>query len=106
MHICFSTKFHVIYNKSLETPLFKQFKSNSENSNNASNNGSSNSTADGSVATENDASNSASNTAISNMDKTEQPLPSGWEVSYTDKGRMFFIDHNSKATTWVTYVFF
>lgn len=33
--------------------------------------------------------------------KNEQALPAGWEVSYTDTGRMFFIDHNSKATTWV-----
>ena len=33
--------------------------------------------------------------------KSEQPLPTGWEVSFTDTGRMFFIDHNTKATTWV-----
>ena len=33
--------------------------------------------------------------------KNEEPVPNGWEISYTDKGRMFFIDHVGKVTTWV-----
>lgn len=31
----------------------------------------------------------------------EAPLPSGWDFSYSDKGRMFFIDHVKKTTTWI-----
>jgi hypothetical protein len=31
----------------------------------------------------------------------EPPLPPGWNFAYTDKGRMFFIDHTSKKTTWI-----
>ena len=28
-------------------------------------------------------------------------LPSGWQMSKTDAGRVFFIDHINKRTTWV-----
>jgi E3 ubiquitin-protein ligase NEDD4 len=31
----------------------------------------------------------------------DPPLPPGWNFAYTDKGRMFFIDHTNKKTTWV-----
>jgi E3 ubiquitin-protein ligase NEDD4 len=31
----------------------------------------------------------------------EQPLPPGWDFSYSDKGRMFFIDHVNKQTSWI-----
>lgn len=31
----------------------------------------------------------------------EQPLPPGWDFSYSDKGRMFFIDHVNKTTSWI-----
>ena len=30
-----------------------------------------------------------------------QALPPGWDFSYSDKGRMFFIDHANKITTWI-----
>ncbi|KFD49498.1 hypothetical protein M513_09609 [Trichuris suis] len=30
----------------------------------------------------------------------EQPLPSGWEMSFTEEGAPFFIDHNTKTTTY------
>jgi E3 ubiquitin-protein ligase NEDD4 len=30
----------------------------------------------------------------------EPPLPPGWDFSFSDKGRMFFIDHINKVTTW------
>lgn len=31
----------------------------------------------------------------------EIALPPGWDYSYSDKGRMFFIDHVNKTTTWI-----
>lgn len=31
----------------------------------------------------------------------EAPLPPGWDFSYSDKGRMFFIDHVNKQTSWI-----
>jgi len=31
----------------------------------------------------------------------EPPLPPGWDFSRSDKGRLFFIDHVNKQTTWI-----
>lgn len=31
----------------------------------------------------------------------EPPLPPGWDFSRSDKGRIFFIDHVNKQTTWI-----
>ena len=28
------------------------------------------------------------------------PLPSGWEMRLTHTGRVYFVDHNTKTTTW------
>ena len=28
------------------------------------------------------------------------PLPSGWEMRLTSTGRVYFVDHNTKTTTW------
>jgi hypothetical protein len=28
------------------------------------------------------------------------PLPSGWEMRVTNTGRIYFVDHTSKITTW------
>ena len=28
------------------------------------------------------------------------PLPSGWEMCFTSNGRVFFVDHHTKTTTW------
>ena len=28
------------------------------------------------------------------------PLPEGWEVKYTKEGKKFFVDHNTKSTSW------
>ena len=28
-------------------------------------------------------------------------LPDGWEVTYDADGKMFFIDHLNRTTTWV-----
>ena len=33
------------------------------------------------------------------------PLPSGWQMSKNENGRMFFIDHVTKRTTWVNEYF-
>eukprot|EP01060_Flectonema_neradi_P037576 TRINITY_DN7600_c0_g1_i1.p1 TRINITY_DN7600_c0_g1~~TRINITY_DN7600_c0_g1_i1.p1 ORF type:complete len:475 (+),score=97.46 TRINITY_DN7600_c0_g1_i1:1022-2446(+) len=30
----------------------------------------------------------------------DEPLPHGWEVRLTDDGRVYFVDHNTKQTTW------
>ena len=35
------------------------------------------------------------------MDQTEElPLPPGWSVDYTLRGRKYYIDHNTKTTHW------
>jgi regulator of replication initiation timing len=30
----------------------------------------------------------------------DRPLPRGWEVRYTDNGCVYFVDHNTRSTTW------
>ncbi|XP_040279830.1 membrane-associated guanylate kinase, WW and PDZ domain-containing protein 3 isoform X3 [Bufo bufo] len=30
-----------------------------------------------------------------------EPLPKNWEMAYTDAGMIYFIDHNTKTTTWL-----
>ena len=43
---------------------------------------------------------------IVNLDETfifsvsDQPLPEGWEMRFTEQGVPFFIDHNTKSTTY------
>lgn len=32
----------------------------------------------------------------------EEPLPAGWAMSKAPNGRVFYIDHNTKMTTWVS----
>ncbi|KAM9785393.1 membrane-associated guanylate kinase, WW and PDZ domain-containing protein 3a [Neosynchiropus ocellatus] len=39
-------------------------------------------------------------TALSQEDSRE-PLPKNWEMAYTETGMVYFIDHNSKTTTWL-----
>lgn len=34
------------------------------------------------------------------MDENELPLPPGWSVDYTLRGRKYYIDHNAKTTHW------
>ncbi|KAM9581501.1 membrane-associated guanylate kinase, WW and PDZ domain-containing protein 2 isoform 9-T9 [Guaruba guarouba] len=29
------------------------------------------------------------------------PLPDNWEMAYTEKGEVYFIDHNTKTTSWL-----
>lgn len=32
----------------------------------------------------------------------EEPLPAGWAMSKAPNGRVFYIDHNTRVTTWVS----
>ncbi|NXN18456.1 MAGI3 protein, partial [Indicator maculatus] len=34
-------------------------------------------------------------------DEALEPLPKNWEMAYTDTGMIYFIDHNTKTTTWL-----
>ncbi|KAJ9456334.1 E3 ubiquitin-protein ligase pub2 [Diplonema papillatum] len=34
------------------------------------------------------------------VDASDEPLPPGWEIRTTDDGRVYFIDHNTRNTTW------
>ncbi|XP_029430105.1 membrane-associated guanylate kinase, WW and PDZ domain-containing protein 3 isoform X2 [Rhinatrema bivittatum] len=34
-------------------------------------------------------------------DDSLEPLPKNWEMAYTDTGMIYFIDHNTKTTTWL-----
>uniref|UniRef100_UPI0037E87662 membrane-associated guanylate kinase, WW and PDZ domain-containing protein 3a isoform X2 n=1 Tax=Semicossyphus pulcher TaxID=241346 RepID=UPI0037E87662 len=35
------------------------------------------------------------------QDESQEPLPKSWEMAYTETGMVYFIDHNSKTTTWL-----
>uniref|UniRef100_A0A1I7WFU5 HECT-type E3 ubiquitin transferase n=1 Tax=Heterorhabditis bacteriophora TaxID=37862 RepID=A0A1I7WFU5_HETBA len=35
-----------------------------------------------------------------NGDTDDNPLPDGWDMQIAPNGRMFFIDHRTKTTTW------
>ncbi|XP_056606175.1 membrane-associated guanylate kinase, WW and PDZ domain-containing protein 3 isoform X2 [Triplophysa dalaica] len=39
-------------------------------------------------------------TSLPRADSLE-PLPYNWEMAYTETGMVYFIDHNTKATTWL-----
>ncbi|XP_029648348.1 E3 ubiquitin-protein ligase NEDD4 isoform X2 [Octopus sinensis] len=38
--------------------------------------------------------------STSNSDVSEEPLPAGWATSVAPNSRPFFIDHNTRTTTW------
>ncbi|OXV05602.1 hypothetical protein Egran_06630 [Elaphomyces granulatus] len=45
--------------------------------------------------------NGASNTTIQQHPVSQLgPLPSGWEMRLTNTARVYFVDHNTKTTTW------
>ena len=47
-------------------------------------------------------SSSASTSTVTAAGTSEdEPLPPGWTMSRTEGGRVFFIDHNNRTTTWV-----
>ncbi|XP_063735777.1 membrane-associated guanylate kinase, WW and PDZ domain-containing protein 3a isoform X4 [Eleginops maclovinus] len=35
------------------------------------------------------------------QDESQEALPQSWETAYTETGMVYFIDHNSKTTTWL-----
>ncbi|XP_060930147.1 membrane-associated guanylate kinase, WW and PDZ domain-containing protein 3a [Limanda limanda] len=35
------------------------------------------------------------------QDESQEPLPKNMEMAYTETGMVYFIDHNSKTTTWL-----
>ncbi|KAF6733145.1 Membrane-associated guanylate kinase, WW and PDZ domain-containing protein 3 [Oryzias melastigma] len=39
--------------------------------------------------------------AWSTQDESQEPLPKNWEMAYTETGMVYFIDHNTKTTTWL-----
>ncbi|XP_064221776.1 E3 ubiquitin-protein ligase NEDD4 isoform X2 [Aotus nancymaae] len=54
-----------------------------------------------SVGPQSQASTSDSGQQVTQPSETEQGfLPKGWEVRHAPNGRPFFIDHNTKTTTW------
>lgn len=34
-------------------------------------------------------------------DESQETLPKNWEMAYTETGMVYFIDHNTKTTTWL-----
>ncbi|KAM4572954.1 membrane-associated guanylate kinase, WW and PDZ domain-containing protein 2 isoform 2-T2 [Odontesthes bonariensis] len=45
---------------------------------------------------------SKSPTKVPDVDEEELgPLPDNWEMAYTEKGEVYFIDHNTKTTSWL-----
>ncbi|KAA8590246.1 hypothetical protein FQN60_014180 [Etheostoma spectabile] len=41
-------------------------------------------------------------TNVPDIDEEELgPLPDNWEMAYTEKGEVYFIDHNTKTTSWL-----
>lgn len=55
-------------------------------------------------ATNSGTQNGEINTALDNRTNTTagaDPLPAGWEKRYTLEGRLYYLDHNIRTTTWV-----
>ena len=55
-------------------------------------------------ATNNGTQNGETNTTRDNDTNTAAgagPLPAGWEERYTPEGRVYYVDHNIRTTTWV-----
>ncbi|KAJ2958849.1 hypothetical protein NQZ79_g5591 [Umbelopsis isabellina] len=42
-----------------------------------------------------------SNTPSNSTSTNNGPLPAGWEMRTTPEGRPYFVDHNTRTTTWV-----
>jgi WW domain len=45
--------------------------------------------------------NSSKKPEFGSFEYEKGPLPSGWEKRATPEGRSYYIDHNTKTTTWV-----
>ncbi|VDP04242.1 unnamed protein product [Schistosoma margrebowiei] len=46
----------------------------------------------------NPSANHSNNNNTENAD--DSSLPPGWEVKYTSEGRIYYVDHLTKTTTW------
>lgn len=42
----------------------------------------------------------AKNYFVTDDSENEMPLPLGWSIGFTMRGRRYFIDHNTKTTHW------
>ncbi|XP_069021024.1 membrane-associated guanylate kinase, WW and PDZ domain-containing protein 2a isoform X3 [Embiotoca jacksoni] len=42
-------------------------------------------------------------TSVPKLEENDElgPLPDNWEMAYTEKGEVYFIDHNTKTTSWL-----
>uniref|UniRef100_A0A673KKI6 Membrane-associated guanylate kinase, WW and PDZ domain-containing protein 1 n=1 Tax=Sinocyclocheilus rhinocerous TaxID=307959 RepID=A0A673KKI6_9TELE len=38
---------------------------------------------------------------LNNTSEPQGPLPENWEMAYTESGEVYFIDHNTKTTSWI-----
>lgn len=61
--------------------------------------GRSSSTTGGTSSARHSMSNGALATAAAAVDNT--PLPSGWEQRFDQNGRIYYVDHINKTTTWI-----
>lgn len=43
---------------------------------------------------------SVTKTALMQADEQDDSLPPGWEARRTDDGKVYYIDHNTRSTTW------
>jgi E3 ubiquitin-protein ligase NEDD4 len=50
--------------------------------------------------TDSTASNTNSTTSAPSSESDEDPLPPGWAMSVTPSGRVFYVDHNTRTTSW------
>ncbi|XP_061125240.1 membrane-associated guanylate kinase, WW and PDZ domain-containing protein 2a isoform X1 [Syngnathus typhle] len=57
----------------------------------------------GEASTEADPGRSPKSDALPKMEEDDElgPLPDNWEMAYTEKGEVYFIDHNTKTTSWL-----
>ncbi|XP_049616750.1 membrane-associated guanylate kinase, WW and PDZ domain-containing protein 2a isoform X1 [Syngnathus scovelli] len=57
----------------------------------------------GEAPTEADPGRSPKSGALPKMEDNDElgPLPDNWEMAYTEKGEVYFIDHNTKTTSWL-----
>ncbi|XP_077399606.1 membrane-associated guanylate kinase, WW and PDZ domain-containing protein 2a isoform X2 [Vanacampus margaritifer] len=53
--------------------------------------------------TETDPGRSPKSGVLPKLEESDElgPLPDNWEMAYTEKGEVYFIDHNTKTTSWL-----
>jgi hypothetical protein len=45
--------------------------------------------------------NTRSNSPKKTTEDAQGPLPSGWEWREDDRGRLYYVDHNTRTTSWI-----